>query len=165
MTRSDGRLGRCRICSGELVLARAGSGSQVAPSGFVPTCHSPGDHGDLYRCHECGTVEQPFLPQGDALLDVYREMSDDDYLAEETGRRQTAARLVDLVAHHVPRGRLLEVGCGHGFLLDEARRHGYEVEGLELSRAAALHCRETLGLPVRQVPVHDASLDEEIGRA
>jgi SAM-dependent methyltransferase len=161
MTRSDGRLGRCRICSGELVLARSGRGSQVAPSGFVPTCHRPGDHGDLYRCHECGTVEQPFLPQGDALLDVYREMSDDDYLAEETGRRQTAARLVDLVAQHVPSGRLLEVGCGHGLLLDEARRHGYEVEGLELSRAAVLHCREALGLPVRQVPVQDPSLDEE----
>jgi SAM-dependent methyltransferase len=161
MIGSDGRVGRCRICSGKLVLARTGRGTQPASAGFVPTCHSPGDHGDLFRCHECGTLEQPVLPQGAALHDLYREMRDDDYLGEEGGRRQTARRLLDLVAAHVPSGRLLEVGCGHGLLLDEARGRGYEVEGLELSRAAALHCRQEFGLSVRQVPLEDGALDDE----
>ena len=161
MTGSNGRIGPCRICAGELVLARAGGATEAVSSGFVPTCHSPGDHGDLFRCRECGTVEQPFLPRGGALLDLYREMSDDDYLAEERGRRETAGRLLDLVAAHVAGGRLLEVGCGHGLLLDEARRRGYDAEGLELSRAAVRHCREVLDLPVRQVPLDDGSLDDE----
>jgi 2-polyprenyl-3-methyl-5-hydroxy-6-metoxy-1,4-benzoquinol methylase len=88
-------------------------------------------------------------------------MRDEDYLAEEEGRRRTARRLLDLLAAHAPRGRLLEVGCGHGLLLDEARRRGYAVEGLELSVEAARYARERLGLSVREMVLEDAALDSE----
>ena len=79
-------------------------------------------------------------------------MRDDDYLSEEPGRRATANRLLDLIGAHVPEGRLLDVGCGHGLLLDEARGRGYETVGLELSREAARHAR-SLGLDVRELPL------------
>ncbi len=78
-------------------------------------------------------------------------MSDDAYLAEEAGRRATATRLLDLVGKHVPAGRLLDVGCGHGLLLDEARRRGYETIGLELSASGAAYARDVLGLDVREL--------------
>ncbi len=116
----------CRICRGELELALRGESSMRSPAAFKPSCHVVGVHGDLYRCSEWGTVHQPSLPQGNELHDLYREMSDDSYLVEEAGRRRTARRLLDLLAAHVASGRLLEVGCGHGLLLDEARRRGYE---------------------------------------
>ena len=158
MTRHDTQ--RCRICAGSVDLARRGEG-QSLPSDFAPTCHQPGAHGDLFRCRECGTVQQPSLPRGDALATLYREMEDHDYLAEEEGRRRTARRLLDLLGEHVPSGRLLDVGCGHGLLLDEARRRGYEVAGLELSRAAAAYSRDTLGVPTRELPLEDPSLSSE----
>jgi SAM-dependent methyltransferase len=147
----------CRICSGSLVLARRGRGASREPAGFVPTCHRPGAHGDLYRCRECGTIQQPSLPRGDALRALYREMSDDAYLTVVVGGRRAARRLLDLLAQHVPSGRLLDVGSGHGLLLDEARRRGYAAEGLELSRVAARHARETLGLRV-----HERTLEEPL---
>ena len=40
---------------------------------MAPTCHEPGAHGDLYACRACGTILQPALPSGPALLDLYRE--------------------------------------------------------------------------------------------
>jgi 2-polyprenyl-3-methyl-5-hydroxy-6-metoxy-1,4-benzoquinol methylase len=138
-----------------------GAQPEHKPAAFGPTCHEPGAHGDLYRCRNCGTVHQPSLPQGADLHDLYREMSDRAYLAEEQGRRRTARRLLDLLGSHVPRGRLLEVGCGHGLLLDEARRRDYEVDGLELSISAAGYARETLGLPVREMTLEDQALDGE----
>jgi len=143
----------CRICSGELELRVRGNGAALTAAHFSPSAHLVGQHGDLLGCLECGTIQQPVLPQGDALHDLYREMRDDDYLAEEDGRRATANRLLDLVGAHRPRGRLLDVGCGHGLLLDEARTRGYETLGLELSRQNAQHARETLGLDVREVPL------------
>jgi len=144
---------RCRICSGTLELKLHGNGTAVTAEALSPSAHAVGGHGDLLACQECGTVQQPVLPDGAALHDLYREMRDDAYLQEEAGRRATANRLLDLIARHVPHGRLLDVGCGHGLLLDEARGRGYETLGLELSREAARHARERLGLDVRELPL------------
>ncbi|MEN3279792.1 MAG: hypothetical protein V7607_932 [Solirubrobacteraceae bacterium] len=148
----------CRVCDGELVLLVSGNGNgngALAADAFAPSSHEPGRHGDLLSCLECGTVQQPELPAGAQLHELYRDMSDDAYLVEETGRRATAASLLDLIAEHVSSGRLLDVGCGHGLLLDEARRRGFDVVGLELSRSAALHARAALGLDVREVPLEE----------
>ena len=100
-----------------------------------------------------GRCSRPPPPEGDALHALYRGMADDAYLSEEAGRRETARRLLDLIGRHVPAGALLDVGCGHGLLLDEARRRGYEVTGIELSRGAAEYARDVLGLDVREEPI------------
>lgn len=143
----------CRICSGELELKVQGNGAVVTAAALSPSSHAVGGHGDLLACRECGTVQQPVLPSGEALHDLYREMRDDEYLSEEAGRRATANRLLDRIGAHVPHGRLLDVGCGHGLLLDEARRRGYDTVGLELSRDGARHAREVLGLDVHELPL------------
>jgi len=139
----------CGICGGPTELRHRGTDAPPGSAAFAPTCHTPGGHGDLYACGRCGTLQQPGLPQGPELLDLYRGMRDDDYLAEAEGRRATARRLLDALERHTPPGRLLEVGCGHGLLLDEARARGWEVSGLELAGASLAHARDELGLDVR----------------
>ena len=143
----------CRVCLGDLRPSVAGRGTILTAAALAPSQHEPGRHADLFSCPDCGTVQQPALPGHDELVELYRDMADEEYLGEEAGRRATAARLLDLVGPHVPGGRLLDVGCGHGLLLDEARRRGYETVGLELSRTAAGHAREGLGLDVREIPL------------
>src|SRR3954468_18004353 len=145
----------CRICSGDLTLRIRGRGEPLTAAALSPSAHATGRHGDLLECVECGTVQQHALPAGAQLHDLYRDMRDEDYLAEEAGRRATAVRLLDLVGPFVPGGRLLDVGCGPGLLLDEARARGYETVGLELSRASAQHGRDTLGLDVRELALED----------
>ena len=151
----------CQICAGPLRLLYTGAGLEARAEAFSPTNHQPGQYGDLYRCERCGTVAQPSLPRGEALLELYRQMRDEHYLDEEEGRRVTARRLLDEIAGHAPRGRLLDVGCGHGLLLDEARRRGYDVEGLELSEHAAAHARGALGLTVHALTLADLVADPE----
>src|SRR3954470_4842446 len=145
----------CRICGGSTKLLHKGSGLEASALAFSPTNHRPGQYGDLYRCERCGTVAQPSLPSGDALLELYRQMRDEHYLDEEPGRRATARRLLAQIGRLAPSGRLLDVGCGHGLLLDEARTAGYDVEGLELSRGAAQYARGTLGLTVHERTLAD----------
>lgn len=140
----------CSICAGALELRYHGSAAGPTPDAFVPTNHGLGQHGDLYRCRDCGTVHQPALPGGSELADLYRGMTDDDYLAEEEGRRATARRVLDDIRAHVRQGRLLDVGCGHGLLLAEARQLGFEATGLELSASSARHARERLDLDVHE---------------
>ena len=141
----------CGICSGPLTLRHTGAAAAPAATDFAPSCHTTGSHGDLYACARCGTIQQPALPKGPELHELYRDMRDDDYLTEEAGRRVTSRRLLDAIERHTQRGRMLEVGCGHGLLLDEARARGWEVAGLELSTASLEHARDRLGLDMREV--------------
>ena len=46
-------------------------------------------------------------------------------------------------------GKVLDVGCGPGFLLRQFRDRGWEAHGTEFSETAAAHAREALHLPVR----------------
>src|SRR3954452_2205383 len=147
------RMAVWQICSGDLELHVRGNGAVPTAAAFSPSAHAVGGHGDLLECRECGTVQQPGLPSGSPVPHLYREMRHDEYLSEEAGRRATANRLLDLIGTHRPSGRLLDVGCGHGLLLDEGRRAGWEPIGRERSREAARHAREVLGLDVRELPL------------
>jgi 2-polyprenyl-3-methyl-5-hydroxy-6-metoxy-1,4-benzoquinol methylase len=64
-----------------------------------------------------------------------------------------------LLERQGPPGRLLDVGCAAGFFLDEARRRGWAVEGVELAAAMAEHARDRLGLPVRTGSFADVELE------
>src|SRR5262245_34895745 len=96
----------CRLCSGTATVKVAGHDQAPTLRAFAPTDHGPGDYGDLYRCLDCGAVQQPALPSGEDLHQLYREMEDPAYLDEEQGRRATAERLLDLIRSYVPAGRL-----------------------------------------------------------
>lgn len=148
----------CNVCDRRLELYLRGHAPRFEPATFRPSFHRAGSHGDLYRCPGCGTVYQTSFPRGEELHALYRESSDDLYLDEEEGRRRMARRLLDVLGAHVAQGRLLQVGCGYGLMLDEARRRGYEVQGVELSAVAARHAREQLGLEVREMALEDAAL-------
>ena len=79
----------------------------------------------------------------------YIEMVDHDYVREEPGRRASArAILKKLKAYKKGPARLLEVGCAVGFLLDEAKKQGWEPYGVELSKWAVVHAREKFALDV-----------------
>ncbi|MBV9599688.1 MAG: class I SAM-dependent methyltransferase [Chloroflexi bacterium] len=55
----------------------------------------------------------------------------------------------------VPKGRVLDVGCGSGVFLDAMRRRGWVVAGLEPHKSSAYQLRTTRGLDVT-----DATLDQ-----
>jgi SAM-dependent methyltransferase len=92
------------------------------------------------------------------LEDPYEEAEDPEYLVEERGLRETFRRnLLDIARHRPPPGRLLDVGCGPGLLLEEAAALGWDAFGVEPSAWAVAEGRRR-GLEVRQGTSDSAEL-------
>lgn len=111
----------------------------------------------LVRCGDCGLmwVSDPPLP--DELQALYGEAYWEDpqtqgyrgYAGLEFGKRRHFASLLDVLERfHPPERSVLEIGCAYGFFLDEARKRGWRVQGVEFSPFAAAFARDRLGLEV-----------------
>ena len=103
-------------------------------------------HYRMVRCQRCGLLRSdPILP----LADLARLYNASHFTYEEdTGfTRQTYATYFETALTRVrQRHRLLEIGCGNGFFLEEARGRGFvEVYGVEPSVDAVRHAPENLG--------------------
>lgn len=72
------------------------------------------------------------------------------YQREEAIHRKNAGHLLDYTLGDlgVARPRMLDVGCAFGYLLDEARKRGCDVTGVEMSDYARNHAVSTLGINV-----------------
>jgi 2-polyprenyl-3-methyl-5-hydroxy-6-metoxy-1,4-benzoquinol methylase len=72
-------------------------------------------------------------------------------------RRQRSRKILRLMDS----GRILDIGCGRGRMLDEFKRRGWETFGTELSEQAAGAAREEFGLNVRSIPLEDWGFEDK----
>ena len=93
-------------------------------------------HYRIVRCRACGLVRSDPAADQAGLSELYGRSSF-DYGAEVPNLRRTYGRYL-AKARARSRGRsFLEIGCGNGFMLEEALAQGYkEVRGVEPSRSA-----------------------------
>jgi SAM-dependent methyltransferase len=104
----------------------------------------------------CGLVRQDAPPDA-----PYEDAADEDYLPEEAGIRATArATIAAIEAHRPPPGHLLDIGCGPGLLVDEARVRGWDALGVEPSAWATSQAQER-GITVIQGTIESAVVDEQ----
>lgn len=133
-----------------------------------------GDH-TFWRCHACGSATLEVPPSADAVAGLYptnytfRRPADgaSGLRAALAGAEwrlfyaPTYRRRVAIVRRltGVRRGRLLEIGCGSGLLLAHFRDAGYDVQGVELSRADVAYARERFGLAILEGSVDTVPLE------
>jgi SAM-dependent methyltransferase len=114
---------------------------------------------DIVRCIRCGHMQVAEFPPSQSLDEAYGEVSEAVYLDEESGQRATAGRALDRIERHLGApGSLCDIGCWAGFLLSEAERRGWQVEGVEPSDFAARLARERFGLRVQTGTIDAAEL-------
>ena len=104
-----------------------------------------GDSFEIRRCRDCGlAITWPPPPPCEMDRDYpdayYGDAAEKRFVGPVEalqgalyGRR---ARQVEKATGRGP-GRVLDVGCGRGFLLDAFRRRGWTVEGTEMSEASS----------------------------
>lgn len=119
----------------------------------------------IYRCAKCThQFVQPSITPDEQLLmygDQYFSKEGDwvcgifqaSYVDAQRQLRAEAREILSLLP--APPGRLLDIGCAGGVFLDEARRRGFEVAGIELNASMAQYARDTYGVEVRTGRIED----------
>lgn len=146
----------CPLCGQRSALYSRGTTEAAAY--FVVSEHyaiAAWEHGQrlaVYRCEACGHGFSPaaILP---AVLAKWYEQAPPDtwFVVEASARRRTARRVLNYLATLVsPPGTLLDVGAGAGFFLEEARRSGWQIAGLEPSAWGQKYARDVLSISTVQ---------------
>ena len=116
---------------------------------------------EFQQCLECGFIYADPQIEEDKLKGFYEKSSYDafvDVLLSDANRaydRKKYSHGLDIIEHHVARGRLLDVGCSVGYFPALAMERGWEVTGLELNQRAVEHARNVLGVSVEQKLLKD----------
>jgi 2-polyprenyl-3-methyl-5-hydroxy-6-metoxy-1,4-benzoquinol methylase len=150
-------LDACVVCGGRLRPTRVKDGFALA------------------RCVTCGMLMRRVLPAREELEEIYApeyfEFSPENpvdgyanYVADAERHREAARRrlsLLDRFAH--ARGKLLDVGAAAGFFVDEARRVGWDAEGVDVAAHLVEWGRRELAVPLRVADLSSVTGDETYG--
>ncbi len=118
---------------------------------MTPSC-------DLVECSFCQLLYIQPCPPSEKVIAQYLE---NDYFQRGGNPNGYSNYLEDRELHvaffrkqlawlesQIPPGKLLDVGCAAGFLVEEANRRGWEASGVDLSPFAIHHARHVLKLEV-----------------
>lgn len=154
----DNRCVMCESRDGEVMASGWDYQYKTTPQNF-----------DWLRCRSCGHYYVNPLPTKEALgsiypsnLKNYGEFDSRPGLAFRIKSYLDGRRLEALTRHIPEGGRLLDVGCAAGMLLDSVKRSCPNInvlEGLEISRAAAVGARRK-GYRTYISTIEDAELPE-----
>ncbi len=101
---------------------------------------------DLLKCSECSFVFMRRIPTDEELDSYYSDYGyDDDNIPEPT--RTSLNDLVDTFGQYRRNNKILDVGCGEGWMLEIAKMKGWEVYGTELSSRSIEICK-TKGIKI-----------------
>ncbi len=155
---------KCHMCGNDAYDVKVNTlephNSLQHQDSYKITDHSPNAQVRVVTCRHCGLSYLNPRPAPTLIMSNYAAMVDEKYLQEEEGRRTSAQYILKYLNQVKPnKGKLLDIGCAAGFFLDEARKEGWEVYGVEVSQWAANHAKNTLGLShVYQGTLEDAKL-------
>ncbi len=117
----------------------------------------------FHRCRICGHLYQYPVPLQEELVDRYG----DQYLDYEIENEQPFFELMQKALSDVSftdharnrgflNGRLLDIGCATGVLIDHYSRAGWNTEGIEICLPSARYGMETRNLTIKTVTLEEA---------
>jgi 2-polyprenyl-3-methyl-5-hydroxy-6-metoxy-1,4-benzoquinol methylase len=94
----------------------------------------------INQCQSCGLVFSKNAPSQEDLLKFYSNYGEGNYLSPLTIKRYN--ELLDQFETYRKTNRILDIGCGKGYFLEEAKKRGWDVFGNEISAFAISKCSE-----------------------
>lgn len=109
------------------------------------------------KCRKCGLIFLSPQPSPVEVFNLYghdnAHVKADSHISEEFLKRLYAKHHLNIIKPYSHGGRILEIGAGAGFFLDEARKMGFDPYGLEFNPIQARYIRDTLRIPCEEKPL------------
>ena len=113
------------------------------------------------KCPACSLIYVSPKPAYSHMLERYVQNQASNpaeaIIGDDISRKLLARHTLSLIQRHKGEGSLLEIGAGAGYFLDEARKKGFDVFGIEINKVGADFIAEGLGIPCERAPLSDSS--------
>ncbi|MFZ2522100.1 MAG: bifunctional glycosyltransferase/class I SAM-dependent methyltransferase [Minisyncoccia bacterium] len=103
-------------------------------------------HGKILKCVKCDLIYVSVDSSPDVAKIYSEQVIDDEYIKEEFGRRKQYKKIVSFLKSIGSFGELVDIGSGPGFFLDEAKKAGFKVSGIESGKVWVNYAKEKLRL-------------------
>jgi len=118
------------------------------------------------RCLNCGLVSLHPRPTAQELIKNYQKylpIQAKEISEWEMMMKPVFDKSADLIQSRtkVGRGRLLDIGCGYGFFLQEMKYRGWKVEGIEISKIGRQYARDKWDIHVYSQPLENVGLETD----
>src|SRR3989344_2271265 len=117
---------------------------------YLITEANSGIYGDIYSCPDCGFYFVDRGGLGEDIKNYYKNQSlDHNYLRDKEGRGKSFGRVIEKMRELSSvsgKPKLLEIGCGPGIFLHQARERQFEVFGIDPSSEACEFARKNFKL-------------------
>lgn len=104
----------------------------------------------LVRCDFCSFVSVKNTPTESELNSFYSSKDYENPLTAEEVIRTEAKISINMISKFLNNGKLLDIGCGRGYFMDEAIKKGWEAEGFDYSRSVVNYATNKLDLNVKR---------------
>lgn len=117
--------------------------------------------GTIFMCNQCGIGRTAKIDRN-LILNQFSDRNEDvrsgieNYVADRSAREASASNLLTKVERLIDPGNLLEFGCHVGFLLSQAKKRGWCIEGVDPNPYAIEWGQQHLGL----APLTTETLEE-----
>lgn len=142
------RIIACPLCRADNFSVRYPAQLEGAEDAFHYLTEAP-CHYQVVVCNQCGmTYSNPIFSE-ERIIELYRNCRIDEAEggSEESAIRVNMRRYLERLRADSGKqsGRLLDIGCGLGYLLAEAQALGYDAIGVDPSEQAVAHAQARFG--------------------
>jgi hypothetical protein len=117
------------------------------------------------KCAGCGLIYVSPRPAVDEIHDLYghdeAKVTAESHITSAFPKRLYARHHLNLIQRYQSSGKLLEIGAGAGYFLDEARKRGFDCHGIEFNPIQARYITDHLFIDCEQTALGESSYMDE----
>jgi len=144
----------CKVCGSDKPKFLGIRGNKEYAGAADKICREEHIVTNVVRCRKCGFVyTNPLIK---SKIDCYND-PDNYFSSSNLDPEVLFGFILDLIEKKVPKGKILDVGCGKGEFLSLARKRGWQIYGLEPSSNFAKAASERCGININSVSLKEAA--------